>query len=62
LVLGLLASVTDGPWLACKLICQRVFGTVGDKKAERDLNEKRWALVTDASSPVKESVAYERCE
>ena len=48
--------------MQCKLICRRVFRTVGDKKVERDLNEKLLALVTDASSPVKESVAYERCE
>jgi len=25
--------------LQCKMICQRVFGTVGDKKVEIDLNE-----------------------
>ena len=26
--------------MSCKLICQRVFGTVGDRKEGRDLNEK----------------------
>ena len=25
----------------CKLICQRIFGTVGDRKEGRDLNGKR---------------------
>jgi len=29
--------------LQCKLICQRVFGTVGDRQEERDLNEKTLA-------------------
>jgi hypothetical protein len=24
----------------CRLICQRAFGTVGDRKEGRDLNEK----------------------
>ena len=27
----------------CKLICQRVFRTVGDRKEGRDLNEKTLA-------------------
>jgi len=24
----------------CKFICQRIFGTIGDRKEGRDLNEK----------------------
>ena len=43
----------------CKLICQRIFRTVGDRKEGRDLNEKREELITDASSPVRKSVAFE---
>jgi hypothetical protein len=43
----------------CKLICQRVFGIVGDRKEGRDLNEKCYELITDASSPVRKSVPYE---
>ena len=38
----------------CKLICQRIFGTVGNRNEGRDLNGKRYVLVTDASSPVEE--------
>ena len=34
MVVRLLALVTDGQWLACKVICQRAFRTVGDKRFE----------------------------
>jgi len=37
----------------CKLICQRIFRTVGDREEGRDLNEKTLAADTDASNLVR---------
>ena len=36
-------SVMDIRGMYCKLICQRIFGTVGNRKEGRDLNEKTLA-------------------
>ena len=44
----------------CKLICQRIFGTVGDRTVGRDLNEKRYELITEASSAARKSGAFKR--
>ena len=37
-----IAGVSYGQFMAmhCKLICQHIFGTIGDRKEGRDLNEK----------------------
>ena len=51
------AGVSYGRLMAmrCKLICQRICRTVGERFKHRNSLE----LITDASSPVRKSVAYE---
>jgi len=45
--------------MRCKLICQRIFRTVGDRQEGRDLNEKTLAGDNGRQRSSANSVAYE---
>ena len=55
-----IAGVSYGRFMAmrCKLICQRVLRTVGDRQEGRDLNEKTLAADNGRQQSSANSVAY----
>ena len=56
-----IAGVSYGRFMACvcKLICQRIFRTVGDRQEGRDLNEKTLGADNGRQQFSANSVAYE---